>query len=62
MFLAGCGADSTAIRCIITAQCPPGESCSTDHQCVQCGTATCDPGQVCWHFNCLDPGQIPDGG
>jgi hypothetical protein len=29
---------------------------------VQCGTATCDPGQVCWHFICLDPDQVPDGG
>lgn len=24
------------------------------------GGTVCDPGQVCWHNNCLDPCQVPD--
>ena len=60
--LVGCGVEPAAVRCIVTAQCPAGESCGTDHQCMQCGSSTCDPGQVCWHFNCLNPCEVPDAG
>lgn len=61
--IAGCGADSAAIRCIVSSQCPAGEGCTASHQCgLLCGTSVCEPGQVCWHFNCLDPDQVPDGG
>jgi len=60
--LVGCGVEPAATRCIVTAQCPAGESCGADHQCMRCGTSTCDPEQVCWHFNCLNPCEVPDAG